>query len=161
MFVFFFLLIRRPPKSTRTDTLFPSTTLFRSDPRLFGGLEQQVGADLVARVAVDDGQHGGIARGIAMVRLRLCKRIRCGAKGEQGGNRQLEKAQSHDLESTRFPDRSSRGDGQSTLSDLYFFNNPRALAGSLERPRPQGLRRGLAEQPSDLFSVSPVDLAPE
>src|SRR3546814_9775266 len=81
-----------------------------ADPRLFGGLEQQVGADLVARVAVDDGQHGGIARGIAMVRLRLCKRIRCGAKGEQGGNRQLEKAQSHDLESTRFPDRSSRGD---------------------------------------------------
>src|SRR3546814_68002 len=28
--VFFFLMIRRPPRSTRTDTLFPSTTLFRS-----------------------------------------------------------------------------------------------------------------------------------
>src|SRR3546814_5948625 len=27
---FFFLIIRRPPRSTRTDTLFPSTTLFRS-----------------------------------------------------------------------------------------------------------------------------------
>src|SRR3546814_12439024 len=27
----FFLLIRRPPRSTRTDTLFPYTTLFRSD----------------------------------------------------------------------------------------------------------------------------------
>src|SRR3546814_18876759 len=27
---FFFLMIRRPPRSTRTDTLFPSTTLFRS-----------------------------------------------------------------------------------------------------------------------------------
>src|SRR3546814_19980315 len=27
---FFFLLIRRPPRSTRTDTLFPYTTLFRS-----------------------------------------------------------------------------------------------------------------------------------
>src|SRR3546814_18149132 len=25
-----FLMIRRPPKSTRTDTLFPHTTLFRS-----------------------------------------------------------------------------------------------------------------------------------
>src|SRR3546814_12009708 len=24
-------MIRRPPRSTRTDTLFPSTTLFRSD----------------------------------------------------------------------------------------------------------------------------------
>src|SRR3546814_1623290 len=30
MFYFFFLMIRRPPRSTRTDTLFPYTTLFRS-----------------------------------------------------------------------------------------------------------------------------------
>src|SRR3546814_11360476 len=29
-FYFFFLMIRRPPRSTRTDTLFPYTTLFRS-----------------------------------------------------------------------------------------------------------------------------------
>src|SRR3546814_12413778 len=28
--LFFFLMIRRPPRSTRTDTLFPYTTLFRS-----------------------------------------------------------------------------------------------------------------------------------
>src|SRR3546814_13433602 len=27
---FFFLMIRRPPRSTRTDTLFPYTTLFRA-----------------------------------------------------------------------------------------------------------------------------------
>src|SRR3546814_5733003 len=32
--LFFFLMIRRPPRSTRTDTLFPYTTLFRSQ----GGL---------------------------------------------------------------------------------------------------------------------------
>src|SRR3546814_1219841 len=34
--LFFFLMIRRPPRSTRTDTLFPYTTLFRSveDARL-------------------------------------------------------------------------------------------------------------------------------
>src|SRR3546814_12141948 len=31
---FFFLMIRRPPRSTRTDTLFPYTTLFRSPPQL-------------------------------------------------------------------------------------------------------------------------------
>src|SRR3546814_6551424 len=30
---FFFLMIRRPPRSTRTDTLFPYTTLFRSPRR--------------------------------------------------------------------------------------------------------------------------------
>src|SRR3546814_21143939 len=29
--LFFFLRIRRPPRSTRTDTLFPYTTLFRSN----------------------------------------------------------------------------------------------------------------------------------
>src|SRR3546814_7110331 len=31
--LFFFVMIRRPPRSTRTDTLFPYTTLFRSLPR--------------------------------------------------------------------------------------------------------------------------------
>src|SRR3546814_758170 len=32
LFHLFFLMIRRPPRSTRTDTLFPYTTLFRSAP---------------------------------------------------------------------------------------------------------------------------------
>src|SRR3546814_11621577 len=31
----FFLMIRRPPRSTRTDTLFPYTTRFRSDAAKF------------------------------------------------------------------------------------------------------------------------------
>src|SRR3546814_10834646 len=31
--LFCFLMIRRPPRSTRTDTLFPYTTLFRSEVR--------------------------------------------------------------------------------------------------------------------------------
>src|SRR3546814_1425468 len=31
-YVIFCLMIRRPPRSTRTDTLFPYTTLFRSFP---------------------------------------------------------------------------------------------------------------------------------
>src|SRR3546814_6635384 len=39
--MFFFLMIRRPPRSTRTDTLFPYTTLFRSARRQ----DQQPGAD--------------------------------------------------------------------------------------------------------------------
>src|SRR3546814_12029865 len=38
----FFLMIRRPPRSTRTDTLFPYTTLFRSrrPDNDFGGYVQ-------------------------------------------------------------------------------------------------------------------------
>src|SRR3546814_12280387 len=40
VFLFFFM-IRRPPRSTRTDTLFPYTTLFRSALRELAGEEGQ------------------------------------------------------------------------------------------------------------------------
>src|SRR3546814_7441712 len=33
LLLFFFLMIRRPTRSNRTDTLFPYTTLFRSEGR--------------------------------------------------------------------------------------------------------------------------------
>src|SRR3546814_19874512 len=39
----FFLMIRRPPRSTRTDTLFPYTTLFRSESE--GGKRAGTGGD--------------------------------------------------------------------------------------------------------------------
>src|SRR3546814_15373444 len=42
---FFFLMIRRPPRSTRTDTLFPYTTLFRSDRAI--GHDQRCGEGIV------------------------------------------------------------------------------------------------------------------
>src|SRR3546814_16443476 len=43
---FFFFIIRRPPRSTRTDTLFPYTTLFRSfDWLTFGPKSAPVGGD--------------------------------------------------------------------------------------------------------------------
>src|SRR3546814_10804653 len=38
--VIFFLMIRRPPRSTRTDTLFPYPTLFRSRLRADPGATQ-------------------------------------------------------------------------------------------------------------------------
>src|SRR3546814_6519845 len=48
-------MIRRPPRSTRTDTLFPSTTLFRSLDRAFDGkLFADALADRIDRGAVDD-----------------------------------------------------------------------------------------------------------
>src|SRR3546814_7787851 len=37
--LFFFLMIRRPPRSTRTHTLFPYTTLFRSHPSAYGRIK--------------------------------------------------------------------------------------------------------------------------
>src|SRR3546814_3713116 len=43
-------MIRRPPRSTRTDTLFPYTTLFRSrDPDLLGQLDVRGAAVLLQR----------------------------------------------------------------------------------------------------------------
>src|SRR3546814_1350343 len=38
MVLVFFLMIRRPPRSTRTDTLFPYTTLFRSQGQGLAGI---------------------------------------------------------------------------------------------------------------------------
>src|SRR3546814_11632355 len=42
-----FLMIRRPPRSTRTDTLFPYTTLFRS-LGLVGAALAQIGQEVFA-----------------------------------------------------------------------------------------------------------------
>src|SRR3546814_3039903 len=47
-------MLRRPPRSTRTDTLFPYTTLFRSvEPRL----QDDGGGDLVDDAAAGLGPH--------------------------------------------------------------------------------------------------------
>src|SRR3546814_15053325 len=53
----FFLMIRRPPRATRTDTLFPYTTLFRS-----GRLRVPVTVRL-ARSGFVLGGHRGCRRG--------------------------------------------------------------------------------------------------
>src|SRR3546814_1131624 len=52
--IFFFLMVRRPPRSTRTDTLFPYTTLFRSvviddgryDPKILAHVREEIQAGL-------------------------------------------------------------------------------------------------------------------
>src|SRR3546814_18695824 len=53
----FFLIIRRPPRSTRTDTLFPYTTLFRSVADFTIKLDEITGEDHTAD-AVGQHQHG-------------------------------------------------------------------------------------------------------
>src|SRR3546814_16908214 len=52
--MFFFLMIRRPPRSTRTDTLFPYTTLVRSH----GGRE---GGEALRRAGHPGADQGGPA----------------------------------------------------------------------------------------------------
>src|SRR3546814_14109527 len=93
---FFFLMIRRPPRSTRTDTLFPYTTLFRS-PHLLGGIWQSGGraGDVPPRrprrgLRARDGallRSGAIPRHPARpARLRQ-ERAQCSLGGLRGGAR--------------------------------------------------------------------------
>src|SRR3546814_4677144 len=68
----FLLMIRRPPRSTRTDTLFPYTTLFRSlDVEVVGGLvedeqvvtaEQQRGQGAAAPLTAGEPDDGPVER---------------------------------------------------------------------------------------------------
>src|SRR3546814_18528611 len=63
-YVFFFLMIRRPPRSTRTDTLFPYTTLFRSIPWLRLALLRALVRRRSPRVLSGDaGDRGCLPRG--------------------------------------------------------------------------------------------------
>src|SRR3546814_11595170 len=53
MIIIFLVMIRRPPRSTRTDTILPYTTLFRSPGRATDG---------GAAFGADEGEIGGRAR---------------------------------------------------------------------------------------------------
>src|SRR3546814_10688903 len=48
---FFFLMIRRPPRSTPTDTLFPYTTRFRSIAEAHIALDHPVGREILPECA--------------------------------------------------------------------------------------------------------------
>src|SRR3546814_14034508 len=61
--MFFFLMMRRPPRSTRTDTPFPYTTLFRAgriNPDLRLLIEVVARACKRISVAVGKGALGGV-----------------------------------------------------------------------------------------------------
>src|SRR3546814_4698883 len=100
--MFFFLMIRRPLISTRTDTLFPFTTLFRSFlesvPALLvvcargqSRFDARLRRDRQAGIRREDqraGRHqrrkaqAGIRRGRAL--LRACARGRAHRRGQEG-----------------------------------------------------------------------------
>src|SRR3546814_18133652 len=66
LLLFIFLMIRRPPRSTRTYTLFPYTTLFRSI--------RETGAKGAVLVAVDDGEVASVER----IELDVIRWVRLG-----------------------------------------------------------------------------------
>src|SRR3546814_18228559 len=65
LIMFFFCMIRRPPRSTRTDTLFPYTTLFRSRaspvPQISTGLNEIVRE--FKPTAASDGKPSSVGAG--------------------------------------------------------------------------------------------------
>src|SRR3546814_12595820 len=63
--ILFFLRIRRPPRSTLTDTLFPYTTLFRSDEGLQKRLADGPTADELAQAKTMF--RAGFIRGIERI----------------------------------------------------------------------------------------------
>src|SRR3546814_18539052 len=77
----FFLMIRRPPRSTRTDTLVPYTTLFRSiGDRLRSRLDQQAnGTGLQMRAIARGGD------GLDMATEQGRDSIGLAAEGNEGG----------------------------------------------------------------------------
>src|SRR3546814_13897289 len=97
---FFFLMIRRPPRSTRTDTPFPYTTLFRSRTdqdqqdqkddargRVGGGAVRCERLDLVEQRAGQRHPH----RRLAIVRLAAAAahgQVAAFARERQRGDRQ-------------------------------------------------------------------------
>src|SRR3546814_3137107 len=70
MYLFvFFLMIRRPPRSTRTDTLFPYTTLFRSSDGVAverGSVAAESGG--VAEKSGSGGEKSGTRAGVGWLR---------------------------------------------------------------------------------------------
>src|SRR3546814_4658484 len=74
--VFFFLMIRRPPRSTRTDTLFPDTTLFRS---------AEFASEPLARRRQVSGESGVLCKPIRL--LAGC--CRCQEKNRPAGRRRV------------------------------------------------------------------------
>src|SRR3546814_8246325 len=84
---FFFLMIRRPPRSTRTDTLFPYTTLFRSrssKPQRKGSRRNEISRNDDCRARAR--RTGG---GANRSRDRLVRLFARGAVGAGSGRRRI------------------------------------------------------------------------
>src|SRR3546814_10046824 len=84
-------MLRRPPRSTRTDTLFPYTTLFRSSARQRRADALHRGVDLSRARRGDEGDHPGTDAGSRLRGARLAQlhhgalwgRLRAGDRSEE------------------------------------------------------------------------------
>src|SRR3546814_8775768 len=107
-------MIRRPPRSTRTDTLFPYTTLFRSEAR--------AGADRCAAIGLGGQRRdartaaGGDLPGLRQARTRpaarteQCRRGASGVARHQHWRRRLDRGTLYRRNAFRLVERAARSE---------------------------------------------------
>src|SRR3546814_7779129 len=110
---FFFLMIRRPPRSTRTDTLFPYTTLFRSK---FGDAAAQRGDHVDLGLGIGAGYDRAKAHGIGTrnVEHEEARRALRHGRPDFGGDARLdrrERDEQGEAKTERDDERAGRGTG--------------------------------------------------
>src|SRR3546814_17044079 len=109
-------MLRRPPRSTRTDTLFPDTTLFRS----FARIDLPMRVDLVADVREP--------HGVQLVKHRR-RPVRIppvgGERAEMGGFVRVDRGGTHVSRCGTVP---------RAMSEILFLSSVHALASSLPPP---------------------------
>src|SRR3546814_5096880 len=126
--MFFFLSIRRPPRSTRTATLFPYTTLFRSD-------RSGVGPALIAVVGQSERHQHGDEVGVADAELaELAGRVADRLGGVVGPADQDLLAGEHDLDrpTEALDDEGVGGAGAGLVRELEELHTVAVREGRLE-----------------------------
>src|SRR3546814_18409653 len=127
-------MIRRPPRSTRTDTLFPYTTLFRSEP-----------SGRLARLGEAGLEAGGVGAQQLEVEFRPVRKIGAERVERAGACRA---ALHHDLRQARLELRLGKDAARAERGDLGLNLEPAVGAGLGLRVRPEradavGRKRGL------------------
>src|SRR3546814_488124 len=91
LFSFFFGMIRPPPRSTRTDTLFPYTTLFRSligddvlDPQAADGIALALAVELADdQLLCDVDEAPGEVAGVGGAKSRVDEALASARRGDE------------------------------------------------------------------------------
>src|SRR3546814_16202231 len=120
-------MIRRPPISTRTDTLFPYTTLFRS-------VDEQSGGKLPSSIPQTRTRHAPVSTDEVATEIRLCP-----CQSPQPLQPGTPSRRSPDLSRTP-PGRTGRVErrhGLTTSSSFYSWVPRRPVAIKLTAPAPR------------------------
>src|SRR3546814_17349803 len=132
-------MIRRPPRSTLTDTLFPYTTLFRSAGFLIGAAEAILEYPVSHRLGVGENHGDEVAQGLV---LRAPRRASGHGAVDRTVDRPLAAGQQHDGVEAEPP-------GDDDNSDQPAADAPPATAApgeAQERTREGwGIRAGVSE----------------